>query len=197
VTALSATPDVDAGALRPPASAAQMFRVFNRLALQGFGGVLAVAQRELVERERWLTREQFLEALSLGQILPGPNVINMALMIGDRFFGWRGAAASVAGLVAAPLLIVVVLAALYAHYLSHPAVAGALRGMGAVAAGLVIATALKMVRPLARNPLGRGTALLFVAATTLAIGVLRWPMVAVVLGFGSVAVALAWAKLGR
>jgi chromate transporter len=69
--------------------------------------------------------------------------------------------------------------------------------MGAVAAGLVIATALKLVGPLARNPLGRGAALLFVAGTALAIGVLRWPMVAVVLGFGSVAVALAWARLGR
>ena len=70
----------------------EIFRVFNRLALQGFGGVLAVAQRELVERERWMTPAQFVELLSLGQVLPGPNIVNMALMIGDRFFGWRGAA---------------------------------------------------------------------------------------------------------
>jgi hypothetical protein len=69
----------------------ELFRAFNRLALQGFGGVLPVAQRELVERQRWLSREQFVETLSLGQVLPGPNIVNLALMIGDRFFGLRGA----------------------------------------------------------------------------------------------------------
>ena len=74
------------GACRP-ASTGDLFITFNRLALQGFGGVLAVAQRELVERKRWLTREQFVEMLSLSQVLPGPNVVNLALMLGDRFFG--------------------------------------------------------------------------------------------------------------
>jgi chromate transporter len=78
-------------------SPADLFRVFNRLALQGFGGVLPVAQRVLVEQQRWLSREQFVETLSLGQVLPGPNIVNMALMIGDRFFGLRGALAALAG----------------------------------------------------------------------------------------------------
>jgi chromate transporter len=67
-----------------PASAADLFFTFNRLALQGFGGVLAVAQRELVERKQWLSREQFVEMLALSQVLPGPNVVNLALMLGDR-----------------------------------------------------------------------------------------------------------------
>ncbi len=171
--------------------------MFNRLALQGFGGVLAVAQHELVERERWLTPAQFLELLSLGQALPGPNIVNVALMIGLRFHGARGAAAALAGLLLAPLLIVLLLAALYERTMALPPVAGALRGMGAVAAGLVIATALKLAGTLRSNPLGARLCALFALLTLLAIGALRWPLVAVVLGLGSVAVAVAWTRLGR
>ena len=194
---MSELPGDDDDGQRRPRSAMEVFRVFNRLALQGFGGVLAVAQRELVERERWMTPAQFLELLSLGQVLPGPNIVNMALMIGDRFLGWRGAAAALAGLMCAPLLIVLLLAALYRETMSQPMVAGALRGMGAVAAGLVIATALKLVGTLRGNPMGWKTCALFASLTLLAIGVLRWPMVGVVLGLGGAAVATAWARIGR
>jgi chromate transporter len=182
-------------ALRAPQSALEIFHVFNRLALQGFGGVLAVAQRELVERQRWLDATQFLELLSLGQVLPGPNIVNMALMIGDRFFGWRGAAAALGGLMCLPLVIVLALTALYGQFVHQPMVAGALRGMGAVAAGLVIATALKLVGTLRSNVLGWKLGGLFALLALLAIGVLRWPMVGVVLGLGTVAVASAWARL--
>jgi len=184
-------------ALRVPRSAGELFRVFNRMALQGFGGVLPVAQRELVERERWMTRQQFVETLSIAQVLPGPNIINMGLMVGDSFFGWRGAAAATAGLLLLPLLIVLLLAALYGQLSSVPVVAGALRGMGAVAAGLVISTALKLGPTLRFNPMGLPLALAFAALTWLAVGLLRWPMVWVVLGLGSLAMALAWRRLDR
>lgn len=182
---------------RRPRSPGELFRVFNRLALQGFGGVLPVAQRELVEREAWLTREQFVETLSIGQVLPGPNIINMALMIGDRFFGWRGIVAAVAGLLLAPLAVVLALAVLYGQFASIPTVAGALRGMGAVAAGLIIATALKLWPTLKKNPLGRAACAGFAALTLLAVGGLRWPLAWVVLGLGSVSMALAWWRLRR
>jgi len=135
-------PELEPPLLRSPATPAELFRVFNHLALQGFGGVLPVAQRVLVEQQRWLSREQFVETLSLGQVLPGPNIVNMALMIGDRFFGLRGALAALGGLLTAPLLIVLALAALYGQLSSVPAVAGALRGMGAVSAGLIVGTAI-------------------------------------------------------
>jgi len=184
-------------ALRRPATWLAMAWVFNRLALQGFGGVLAVAQHELVERQRWMTRAQFLELLSLGQVLPGPNIVNMALILGDRFFGWRGALASVAGLLGVPLLIVLALATLYRHTMDLPMVAGALRGMGAVAAGLVIGTALKLVGTLRGGPLGWQGAAAVALLTFAAIGVLRWPMAGVVLGLGGAAVAAAWWRLGR
>jgi chromate transporter len=183
--------------LRRPGSAGEMFRVFNRLALQGFGGVLPVAQRELVERERWMTREQFLDTLSVGQVLPGPNIINVALMIGDRFFGWRGIVAALGGLLLLPLIIVLLAAALYGQFASVPPVAGALRGMGAVAAGLIVATGLKLMPTLRHNPMGVPACVLLGGLTLLAVGWLRWPLAAVVLGLGVPAMALAWWRLGR
>ena len=182
---------------RVPGSPGEIFRVFTRLALQGFGGVLPIAQRELVERERWLTREQFVETLSIGQVLPGPNIINMALMIGDGFFGWRGAAAALAGLLLVPLATVLALAAMYGQLAGIPLVAGALRGMGAVAAGLVISTAVKVWPTLRQNPIGRPACAVFALLTLVAVGFLRWPMVWVVLGLGSTAMALAWRRLER
>jgi chromate transporter len=178
-----------------PGAPRDLFRVFHRMALQGFGGVLAVTQRELVERERWLTREQFVEHLSIAQVLPGPNVINLALMIGDGFFGWRGAMAALGGLLLAPLAIVLALAAIYARLAAVPLVAGALRGMGAVAAGLVIATALKVVPTLKKNPMGLPLAAAFATVTWFAVGLLHWPLVWVVLGLGAIAMGIVWIRL--
>ncbi len=180
-------------ALRP-ASPAALFWAFNRLALQGFGGVLPVAQRELVERLRWLTREQFLDLLALSQVLPGPNVVNLGLILGDRCFGWRGGLAAMAGLLLAPLAIVLALAVAAAQLGSVPQVAGALRGMGVVAAGMVLSTALKLAPGLRQNPLGPPAAATFVALSALAVGLLRWPLPAVVLCLGALAVALAWRR---
>jgi chromate transporter len=183
--------------LARPESAAALFFAFNRLALQGFGGVLAVAQVELVERRRWLTKEEFLETLSVAQVLPGPNVVNLSLMLGDRYFGLRGAAASLAGLLAVPLVIVLALAVLYAQFAQWPAVSGALRGMGVVAAGLIISTALKLRGTLKRNPMGMPLCLGFGALTFGAVALLRWPLVSVIAGIGSLAIACAWRALKR
>jgi len=171
--------------------------VFNRLALQGFGGVLPIAHRELVERERWLAPGDFVQQLAVAQVLPGPNVVNLALMLGDRWLGWRGALAAAGGLLALPLLIVLVLGTAFQQAASVPQVAGALRGMGAVAAGLVIATAFKLMRTVHQHPLGRWPALGVAAATLVAVGGLRWPMVAVVAGLGGAAVLLTHARLRR
>ncbi len=182
----------DATGPRVPRSAGELFSVFTRLALQGFGGVLPVAQRELVENQRWLTREQFLELLSISQVLPGPNIVNLALILGDRHFGWRGAAAAMGGVLLAPLGVVLALAVLAQQLQGLPAVAGALRGMGAVAAGLVLSTALRLMGGLHKNALGRPLCALLLALTVLMVGALRWPLVAVVLGLGPLAVALAW-----
>ncbi|MDQ6627978.1 MAG: chromate transporter [Pseudomonadota bacterium] len=178
-----------------PTSKTELFFTFNRLALQGFGGVLAVAQRELVEHKGWLTKTEFIEMLALGQVLPGPNVVNMALMFGDRFFGMRGAFAALGGMLALPLVIVLSLTAAYAEFARVAFVSGALRGMGAVAAGLILSTALKLMGTLRSNQLGLPLAAIFATLTFIAIGLLRWPLIWVLAGLGSVAIGLAWRRL--
>jgi chromate transporter len=178
-----------------PASPRELFVAFTSLALQGFGGVLPVAQRVLVERRGWLTREQFVEMLAVSQVLPGPNIVNLALMFGDRCFGLRGAFAALAGMLLAPMVIVLALTALYGHFAQDPVVTGALRGMGAVASGLVIATGLKLLTTLQRNPMGLPICLGFGAITLIATAWLRVPLVWVILGLGAVAIAVAWSRL--
>lgn len=178
-----------------PRSPTELFLAFNRLALQGFGGVLAVAQVELVERRRWLSREEFVELLSASQVLPGPNIVNLSLMLGDRWFGWRGAAAAMGGLMLVPLAIVMALTLVYDRFSDLPAVAGALRGMGAVAAGLVMVTALKLVGTLRRNRLGPWGCTAIAAATFAAIALLRLPLAGVIATLGPLACALAWWNL--
>ena len=179
-----------------PASPGEIFFTFNRLALQGFGGVLAVAQRELVERKAWLTRAQFVEMLAFAQVLPGPNIVNLSLMLGDRFFGLRGAVAALGGMLLVPLVIVTALAAAYAEFSRIPMVSGALRGMGAVAAGLIVATSIKLAVTLASNRLGAPLCIAFAAASFATVGLLRWPLAWVVPVLGVVAVAIAWQRFG-
>jgi len=178
-----------------PSSTLDLFVTFTLLALQGFGGVLAVAQRELCERKRWLTHGQFVEILSIAQVLPGPNVVNVALIVGDRRFGWRGAFAALAGMMTIPLVIVLALTATYVHYAQLPAVAGALRGMGAVAGGLIIGTALRLAGSLRGTPIGGMAALTLAAASFVAVAWLRWPLVWVLLVLGSIGMAWAWWRL--
>ena len=110
-----------------PRSLTDLFVSFTLLALQGFGGVLAVVQREMVDRKRWLTQEEFIEDWAVAQIMPGPNVVNLSLMIGGRYFGVPGALAALAGLLAVPLVLVLILAVLHARFADTPVVAGALR----------------------------------------------------------------------
>ena len=178
-----------------PRSPGDLFLSFTVLALQGFGGVLAVAQRELVERKRWMTNEEFVEEWAVAQIMPGPNIINLAIMLGNRYFGLRGALAAIAGMLTVPLVVVLLIALLYAQYASHPGVAGALRGMGAVAAGLIVATGLKLFPALRKNALGLGACIGFGLLCFIAVAVLRWPLVYVLLGLGAAACTLAYRRL--
>ena len=188
-----ATPD--GGAIQRPSSLTDLFLSFTFLALQGFGGVLAVVQRELVEKKRWMTREQFVEDWAVAQILPGPNVVNLSMMIGDRHFGLRGAVAALCGMLAAPLTVVLVLALVYAQFAGNPHVAGALRGMGAVAAGLVTATGIKLFGALRTNPLGLPLCIALGLACFVAIALLRLPLAWVLLVLGGAACALAWHRI--
>ena len=178
-----------------PQSLTDLFVSFTLLALQGFGGVLAVVQRELVEKKRWLTREEFVEEWAVAQIMPGPNVVNLSLMIGHRYFGLRGALAALAGMLTVPLVVVLMLALVYAQFAGHPGVAGALRGMGAVAAGLIAATGLRLMGALKLHPLGLPMCIALALACFTGIALLRLPLAYVLLGLGLTACTLTYRKL--
>jgi len=178
-----------------PSSALDLFFAFSALSLQGFGGVLAVAQRVLCEQRRWLSKEEFVEILAVGQVLPGPNVCNVALMVGDRFFGWRGALAALAGMMTVPLVIVLFVTAWYAQYAAHPAVAGALKGMAAVAAGLIVGTGFKLAAALRVNPMGLPACAAVGVCAFTAVALLRWPLLWVLVALGCVSCFCAWRRL--
>ncbi len=165
------------------------------LALQGFGGVLAVVQRELVDKKKWLTMEEFIEDWAVAQVLPGPNVVNLALMIGDRHFGTRGALVALAGILLFPLLVVLVLAALFTGVADSARAQGALRGMGTVAAGLIAAVGLKLVPALVKNPMGQTVCWALIALTFAAIALLRIPLFWVLVVLGGLACLWAWRRL--
>lgn len=170
----------------------ELFFAFSQLALSGFGGVLPWAHRTLVERKGWLTQREFVDTLAMGQLLPGPNIGNMAVMIGYRFAGYAGAAAAFAGLVAGPFLLMIAVGLLYRNYGALPLVQQALSGMSAVAAGLVLATGLKMTASLKRH----WRSFLFAALALAGVGALRWPLLAVVGALAPFAIAAAWREQG-
>jgi chromate transporter len=180
-----------------PSSSADLFWSFTRLALQGFGGVLSIVQRELVEKKQWLTPEEFSEDWAVAQILPGASVVNLSLMLGDRYFGLRGALAAMAGMLTFPLLILLALAFVLAGIADSAAIQGALRGMSAVAAGLIISTGLKLIRAMKANTMGALACWSLAAMTFVATVVLRAPLAWVLLGAGGLACAWAYRQLGR
>ena len=179
-----------------PKNLTDLFVSFTWLALQGFGGVLAIVQRELVENKQWMNREEFIEEWAVAQIMPGPNVVNLAITLGSRWFGWRGALVALAGLITCPLLVVLALALVYAQFSTNPQVAGALRGMGAVAAGLIAATGLKLLPALKKNVVGVPLATVLGVAAFFAIAVFKLPLVWVLVGLGAIGCAAAYRKLG-
>lgn len=178
-----------------PRDASDLFWSFTWLALQGFGGVLTVVQRELVETKRWMTNEEFLEDWAVAQIMPGPNVVNLSIMIGDRYFGLRGALAALAGMMTFPLVLVLAVAVVYAQFASHPAVAGALRGMGAVAAGLIAGVGIKLFASIQNHPLGRLLCALLAGLTIIAMAVLQWPLYWILPVIGGAACVLTWRRI--
>jgi chromate transporter len=160
-----------------PKSLSDLFLTFNWMALQGFGGVLAVAQRVLCEQKAWLTQKQFAEDWAVSQVLPGPNVVNLAIMLGDRYFGLRGAFIAVAGLFIAPLIVALALSILYTQFATIAMVTGAVKGMGAVAAGLISATGLKLFASVKTSPAGKvGFTLAAVLSFTL-VAIFRVPLI--------------------
>ena len=165
-----------------------LFFCFLTMGLTSFGGVLPWAHRMLVEQRGWLTEREFTEGLSLGQILPGPNVVNLSIMVGMRFHGAAGALLAFFGLMLAPFAIIILLGVLYARYGYLDVVQHALAGMAAVTAGLVAATAVKM---LGKHPKSRRAYATMLAAF-IGVGLLALPLLGVLAVLIPASVFLAW-----
>ena len=182
--------------IRQPQSKTELFVAFTLMALQGVGGVLVIVQHELVNRRKWLTQAQFVEEWSVAQVMPGPNVVNLCLMLGGKYFGLAGALAAVSGLIMAPMLLVLTLAILFGGVSESAVAQGALKGMGAVSGGLIIATGLKLSKTMPQNPLGLWLAITFALITFAAVGIFLISLIWVLLGLGLLACLLTYRALG-
>jgi chromate transporter len=180
----------DRAAVTDRPTPAALFVAFLSIALSGFGGVLPFARRMLVDQRGWMTGEDFTETLSLCQSLPGPNVVNMSIVVGSRACGWRGSLAAFSGLVGAPVLIVIALGMLYSRFGGLAEGKRALLGLGAAASGLVVATAARMAEPLLKSrPI---VAAPFIAAAFVAVAIVGVPLPYVLLALAPVSIGVAW-----
>lgn len=179
----------------PPApSLLEVFLVFAGIAMSGFGGVLPFARRTLVEQRRWMTPEEFNDAFAVCQMLPGPNIVNMAAVFGSRLHGWPGALLAFLGMLGPPFVIVLVLAGLYSRVGDITLLNRALTGISATAVGLFAATALKMAMPLVRQHVTWPW--LVVAAVFVAVGLMKIAMPLVLVVMVPLTIVLVW-KLGH
>jgi len=213
----SAARSADSVAIGPT----QLFVAFSQLALSGFGGVLPFAYRALVEKRKWLDAREFASLLAIAQVMPGPTICNLSVMIGQRYAGFAGACAALAGMVLGPSCIVVALGIAWQHYGGLTAVKQGLHGMSSVAIGLILATAVKMginlfkpdPEPIVARPVpgtdtvsaptvvpettrywtfARIVQMALCALGFVGVGLLRWPLAAVVAGLAPIAVGLSW-----
>ncbi|MGA2962499.1 MAG: chromate transporter [Candidatus Korobacteraceae bacterium] len=153
-----------------------LFAGFLKIGLLGFGGVAPIARHVIVEDRAWLTEQEYASVMGIGQVLPGANTINAAVMIGDRFRGIAGAIVCLVSMMVMPLVIVTCLGVLYHRFAALPQVQAAISGSAAAAAGLVIGAALKMARRLHPTAI----ALVFGLLAFIAVGLLNLSLIAVV-----------------
>jgi chromate transporter len=180
---------------KSPHSRSELFWAFTWLALQGFGGVLPVAQRELVEKRAWYTDQEFLEEWAVAQVMPGPNIVNLAIIYGSKHFGFLGALTAVAGMLLFPLLVLIVIAIFSLNYGDQPVISGALRGMGAVAAGLIAGTSLKLAKTLKTHPLGYGLSVSIALTCFMLVAWVRVPLIYTLLTLGFLSIYMTYRKV--
>lgn len=174
--------------IKSPPSVPALFFAFARMSLAGYGGVLPFARRGIVEQHRWMTADEFNETFALCHFLPGPNIVNFSMVFGARLRGIIGGIAAFAGLLLPPMLVMILLAALYSHFGEIDSLRHTLAGVACAAVGLLIATVLRMMMPLFERRDITGFLMLLVVLA--AIGIARWPLVPVVLAAIPVSLAL-------
>lgn len=193
----AATPAPDSPAPTPPSPPGliELFVAFAKMSLAGFGGVLVWARRGIVDQHKWMTADEFNETFALCHFLPGPNIVNLSVVFGSRFRGIPGGLAAFAGLVGPPVVIVTILAALYARYGEIDALRRILAGVSCAAVGLLLAVVFRMMMPLIRKRDLVGMVVL--AAVFVAVGLLRLPLPAVLLVAIPLSIAITFAMRRR
>jgi chromate transporter len=192
--AVPAPPPLEPVPSAPP-GLIELFIAFAKMSLAGFGGVLYWARRGMVEQHRWMTPEEFNETYALCHFLPGPNVVNLSVVFGSRFRGIAGGMAAFAGLVGPPMVIAMILAALYTRFGEIDALRRILAGVSCAAVGLLMATVFRMMLPLVRKRDVVG--FLILAAVFIAIGLIRLPLQAVLVVAIPLSIAITFALRRR
>jgi chromate transporter len=181
---------VERTATHPPdISLRALFWLFFQIGAMSFGGgLMAWAYREVVEKRGWLAPTEAMSGIALAQVLPGVNITNFAVYVGERMRGFIGSLAAVVGLLTVPFFAIIGLAAVYDRIAAVPWAHHFMDGVAVTAVGLVLSVSLKSARATIR---GIGP-LAVLAATFVAVGILRWPLVPTACALAPISVALAW-----
>jgi chromate transporter len=174
--------------LADPPTVWQLFIGFFWLGMTAFGGALPLARRMTVEKNRWISSEDFTTLLGLCQFLPGGNIINLSVALGMRFRGVPGAVGAMLGFVLMPTIVVMMLSVVYEHYENDPHVRHLFAGLAAAAAGLLISLTLKLGAPLLKNHGGMLIAIL----CFIAIAILRIPLLPTMLVITPISILVTW-----
>jgi chromate transporter len=187
------TRTVDARRLEEHVTLAALFLGFLKVSLLGFGGGLVWARHIVVEQRRWVDDQEFAEILTLCQLMPGPNIVGITTCVGSRLRGALGAVAAVAGFILIPWTVGLSLGGLYLRFTHLAVLQHILGGLSSGAAGLMIATGIRLLMP-HRN---RRAALLFAALAFVGLAFTKLSLLVVLLGLAPISVAVAGIATAR
>jgi chromate transporter len=172
-----------------PASLWALYKLFFVVGLFSFGGGLSAwFHREVVLIRKWMTDDEFFSGYSLAQVLPGVNSTNMAVYIGQHIRGAVGSTVALSALLTGPFFIVIAAAAAYHRLVELPGFQAAMAGIATAAVGMIF----RMGITSARGSLRHVPSLLVLLATFFAVGIMRWPLLLVVLVLAPFSIAAAW-----
>ena len=174
---MTSTAKYKTSAPNKPKSCWDLFCSFTLMAMQAFGGSTAIAQQFLVDQKKWLTQSEFLDLLTVSQVLPGPNIMILTIMVGDRHFGWRGALASFLGMITLPATLMLSVFVFYQQYAENKWVSDALVGKAASASGMVAGAAMKLLYNCKENTITPPVWIFGLVITFITVGVLKISMV--------------------
>lgn len=177
-----------------PASLAGLFLVCLKIGMLSFGGGLSGwLYREFVQQKRWIDTDDFASSMAMSQMLPGANVINLVICMGEQLRGPAGAISSAFGFLIGPFFAVIGLSMLIDSIGNAGSLQDALAGVAAAATGLLIVMCWHGVRRASRHLAG----LAIVVAVAIAVGILKWPLLAVVVCVAPVSIAISWKRAGK